>query len=141
MIRLLREPIDLAALQASSSADGALCLFAGIVRNQNKGKAVLYLEYEAYEDMALSLMEEIAAEALQKLADHGPAHGASPGPPRASAKRAWRWRWPHRIGPRHSRPAASLIDTLKAQVPIWKKEFYADGSSWLEEARPALREG
>ena len=66
MIRLLRDPIDLAALQATSPADGALCLFAGIVRNENKGKAVLYLEYEAYEDMALSLMEEIAAEARRK---------------------------------------------------------------------------
>jgi molybdopterin synthase catalytic subunit len=63
MIRLLREPIDLAALQASSPADGALCLFAGIVRNENKGKAVLYLEYEAYEDMALALMERIGASA------------------------------------------------------------------------------
>jgi molybdopterin synthase catalytic subunit len=34
-----------------------------------------------------------------------------------------------------------LIDTLKAQVPIWKKEYYADGSAWLEEAKPALPKG
>ena len=140
MIRLVREPIDLAALQASSPADGALCLFAGIVRNENKGKAVLYLEYEAYEDMALSLMEEIAAEARRKwpITDLRMVHRlgrleigeasvavAVASPHRAEAFAACRF----------------LIDTLKAQVPIWKKEYYADGSAWLEESRPVLREG
>ncbi|MFI5008218.1 MAG: molybdenum cofactor biosynthesis protein MoaE [Solirubrobacterales bacterium] len=137
MIRLLREPIDLAALQASSPADGALCLFAGIVRNENKGKAVLYLEYEAYEDMALSLMERIGAEAREKwpITDLRMVHRlgrleigeasvavAVASPHRAEAFAACRF----------------LIDTLKAQVPIWKKEYYADGSAWLEEARPPL---
>jgi molybdopterin synthase catalytic subunit len=140
MIRLLREPIDLAALQAKSPADGALCLFAGIVRNENKGKAVLYLEYEAYEDMALALMEKIASEALQKwpISDIRMVHRlgrleigeasvavAVASPHRTEAFAACRF----------------LIDTLKSQVPIWKKEYYADGSAWLEEARPALREG
>ena len=137
MIRLLREPIDLVALQASSPADGALCLFAGIVRNENKGKAVLYLEYEAYEDMALSLMERIGAEAREKwpITDLRMVHRlgrleigeasvavAVASPHRAEAFAACRF----------------LIDTLKAQVPIWKKEYYADGSAWLEEARPPL---
>jgi molybdopterin synthase catalytic subunit len=140
MIRLLREPIDLAALQASSPADGALCLFAGIVRNENKGKAVLYLEYEAYEDMALSLMETIGAEARQKwpITDLRMVHRlgrleigeasvavAVASPHRKEAFAACRF----------------LIDTLKAQVPIWKKEYYADGSAWLEESRPAPGEG
>ena len=138
MIRLLRDPIDLAALQATSPADGALCLFAGIVRNENKGKAVLYLEYEAYEDMALSLMEEIAAEARRKwpITDLRMVHRlgrleigeasvavAVASPHRAEAFAACRF----------------LIDTLKAQVPIWKKEYYADGTAWLEESRPARR--
>lgn len=138
MIRLIREPIDLAALQASSPADGALCLFAGIVRNENKGKAVLYLEYEAYEDMALALMEKIGAEARQKwpISDLRMVHRlgrleigeasvavAVASPHRAEAFAACRF----------------LIDTLKAQVPIWKKEYYADGSAWLEEALPPPR--
>jgi len=137
MIRLIRVPIDLAALQASSPADGALCLFAGIVRNENKGKKVLYLEYEAYEDMALALMERIGAEARAKwpITDLRMVHRlgrleigeasvavAVASPHRTEAFAACRF----------------LIDTLKAQVPIWKKEYYADGSAWLEEAKPAL---
>ena len=44
------------------AGDGALCLFLGVVRNENRGRAVLRLEYEAYEEMALPLMEAIAAE-------------------------------------------------------------------------------
>jgi molybdopterin synthase catalytic subunit len=140
MIRLHREPIDLAALQATSPADGALCLFAGIVRNENKGRAVLYLEYEAYEDMALALMEKIAAEARQRwpITDLRMVHRlgrleigeASVAVVVAS---------PHRV--EAFAACRFLIDTLKAQAPIWKKEYYADGSAWLEESRPVLREG
>jgi molybdopterin synthase catalytic subunit len=131
MVRLVREPIDLAALQGAAPADGALCLFVGVVRNENGGRPVLRLEYEAYEEMALPLMEEIAAET--------------------------RRRWPatevrivHRLGrlgigeasvavaatsPHRGESFAACryaIDTLKATVPIWKKEFYADGETWLE---------
>jgi molybdopterin synthase catalytic subunit len=136
MVQLVREPIDLAVLQAAAPADGALCLFVGVVRNENGGRPVLRLEYEAYEEMALRLMEEIAAET--------------------------RRRWPgtevriiHRLG-RLAIGEASVavaavsahrgeafaacrhaIDTLKATVPIWKKEFYADGEIWLEGPAPA----
>ena len=135
MALLLRERIDLASLEAVAARDGALCLFAGVVRNENAGRPVLRLEYEAFEEMALSLMEEIEAEA--------------------------RRRWPvtsvravHRLGPMeigetsvavavaspHRREAFEacrfVIDTLKAKVPIWKKEFYADGAGWLDGPQP-----
>ena len=138
MVRLVREPIDLAALQAAAPAEGALCLFVGVVRNENGGRPVLRLEYEAYEEMALPLMEEIAAET--------------------------RRRWPgsevrivHRLGPLaigeasvavavsspHRAEAFAAcrhaIDTLKATVPIWKKEFYADGQTWLEGPGPGQK--
>jgi molybdopterin synthase catalytic subunit len=135
-IRLVREAIDLAALQATKPADGALCLFVGVVRDHNAGRRVLRLEYEAYEEMALPLMEKIAAECRE--------------------------RWPvtdvrivHRLGPLaigeasvavavaspHRREAFEAcryaIDTLKATVPIWKKEFYADGAAaFIEQADP-----
>src|SRR5262245_22164277 len=66
MARLVREPIDLAALHATTAADGALCVFAGVVRNQNAGRPVLRLEYEAFEEMALGLMEEIEAEVRRR---------------------------------------------------------------------------
>ena len=135
MIRLVRDPIDVAALQTTLPQDGALCLFLGVVRNENGGRPVRYLEYEAYEEMALPLMQEIEAET--------------------------RARWPvtevrmvHRLGrleigepsvavavasPHRNEAFAACryaIDTLKAKVPIWKKEFYAEGEAWLEGSVP-----
>jgi molybdopterin synthase catalytic subunit len=136
MILLVREPIDVAALQDVASRDGALCLFLGVVRGENDGRRVLRLEYEAYEDMALPLMEEIAAGARRQfgVSDVRIVHRlgrleigevsvavAAVSPHRAEAFAACRY----------------AIDTLKARVPIWKKEFYADGAVWREE--PATR--
>ncbi len=129
--RLVHEPIDVACFCAATPEDGALCLFLGVVRNQNAGRPVLRLEYEAYEEMALPLMEEIAAEA-------GRLHPVT------------RIQIVHRLGrlelgepsvaiavssPHRSEAFAACrfaIDALKARVPIWKKEHYADGSAWLE---------
>ena len=62
-MRLVREPIDVVPLCAATPADGAVCVFVGVVRSENAGRPVLRLEYEAYEEMALPLMEDIAAEA------------------------------------------------------------------------------
>jgi molybdopterin synthase catalytic subunit len=131
MVRLTRRPIDLAALGAAAPGDGALCLFVGVVRNENGGRGVLCLEYEAYEEMALPLMEEIAVEAGRRwpVSDVRIVHRlgrleigeasvavAVASPHRGEAFEACRY----------------AIDTLKATVPIWKKEFYADGAIWLE---------
>jgi molybdopterin synthase catalytic subunit len=130
-VHLVREPIDVVALQAATPDDGGVCLFVGVVRNENGGRPVLRLEYEAYEEMALPLMEEIAAEAGRRWPGTevrvvhrlgGLAIGeasvavAAASPHRAEAFAACRY----------------TIDTLKATVPIWKKEFYADGETWLE---------
>jgi molybdopterin synthase catalytic subunit len=130
-VQLVRTAIDLAALAGVSPADGALCLFVGVVRNENRGREVLRLEYEAYEEMALPLMEEIAAETARRfpVTDVRLVHRlgrlaigeasvavAVASPHRAEAFAACRF----------------AIDTLKAQVPIWKKELYADGSEWLD---------
>ncbi len=130
-VRLVREPIELAPLCVTTPADGALCLFVGVVRAENEGRRVLRLEYEAYEEMALREMEEIAAETCRR-------HPVT------------RLRIVHRLGrlelgetavvvavssPHRAEAFAACrfaIDTLKARVPIWKKEHYADGSAWLE---------
>jgi molybdopterin synthase catalytic subunit len=135
MIRLVRETIDVAALQDVAASDGALCLFLGVVRNENDGRPVVRLEYEAYEEMALPMMEEIAAEARGRfgVSDVRIVHRlgrlevgevsvavAAASPHRAEAFAACR----------------HAIDTLKARVPIWKKEFYADGAVWREEPAP-----
>ena len=131
LVRLVREPIDVASLAGGTAADGAVCLFVGVVRNENRGRAVLRLEYEAYEEMALFLMEEIAAQTrrLHPVTDVHLVHRlgrleigevsvavAVTSPHRAEAFAACRF----------------AIDTLKAKVPIWKKELYADGSAWLD---------
>jgi molybdopterin synthase catalytic subunit len=133
LVRLVRQPIDLAPLTETTPSDGALCLFVGVVRNQNRGRAVVRLEYEAYEEMALPLMQEIAAETrrrfpvtLVRLVHRlGTLEIGEPSVAVAVAS-------PHRAEAftacRHA------IDALKAQVPIWKKELYADGSAWLDEA-------
>jgi molybdopterin synthase catalytic subunit len=131
LVRLTRAPIDLAALLPASPADGAVCLFVGVVRNENGGRRVRYLEYEAYEDMALPLMEQIAAEALQRWPLTGVRMVHRLGrleigePSVAVAVTS-----PHR--PEAFAACRYAIDTLKASVPIWKKEFYEDGSAWLE---------
>jgi len=135
VVRLVREPIDLASLAGTTPKDGALCLFVGVVRNENRGRAVLRLEYEAYEEMALPLMQEIAAlthrrhpvtlvRLVHRLGSleigEASVAVAIASPHRAEAFAACRF----------------AIDTLKAQVPIWKKELYADGSAWLDETTP-----
>jgi molybdopterin synthase catalytic subunit len=140
MASLTREPIDAGALTAATAADGAVCLFLGVVRNENGGRAVRHLEYEAYEEMALPLMDEIAAEARRRwpVTDVRIVHRlgrleigeasvavAVAAPHRGAAFEACRY----------------AIDTLKATVPIWKKEFYADGSVWLEGPEADRRTG
>jgi molybdopterin synthase catalytic subunit len=138
MVRLQREPIDLAALHAVSPADGALCLFVGVVRNENGGKAVLRLEYEAYEEMALPMMADIESETRGRWAVTEVKIVHRLGPLSiGEASVAVAVASPHRAEAfaacRHA------IDTLKAKVPIWKKEFYADGSLWLQNAESGLR--
>jgi molybdopterin synthase catalytic subunit len=140
LVRLVHQPIDLADLAATAPGDGALCLFVGVVRNENGGRRVERLEYEAYEEMALPLMEEIAAETRNR-------HPVS------------EVRLVHRLGhleigeasvaiavasPHRAEAFAACrfaIDTLKAKVPIWKKEHYADGTAWLEGPGAAVPPG
>ena len=133
MIRLQAEPIDTSALVADmrGDGDGAVSLFLGTVRNVNGGKRVLFLEYEAYAGMAEREIERIAAEATAKFGvtrvaaihrvgrvEIGEASVAIAvsAPHRAAAMDACRF----------------VIDTLKATVPIWKREHFEDGAVWIE---------
>lgn len=115
--------------EIKSATDGAVCVFDGIVRNNTRGRQTLFLDYEAYEEMALSQMRSLAAEALAKFAirDVALLHRLGrlevgetsvlivvASAHRAAAFDACRW----------------LIDTLKKTVPIWKKEHFADGVVW-----------
>jgi molybdopterin converting factor subunit 1 len=111
--------------------DGAIVMFDGVVRNNSRGRKTLYLDYEAYEEMALKQMEELVTEALRKfpVRDARIVHRlgrieigessvfiAVASAHRAAAFDACRW----------------LIDTLKKTVPIWKKEYFEDGAVWAD---------
>ena len=133
-MRLQAEPIVLDELIAAvrGDGDGAVATFLGTVRDQNQGRRVLFLEYEAYGGMAEREMERIADEArgryeVSRIAivhrtgrlEIGEASVAIAvaAPHRAAALEATRF----------------VIDTLKRTVPIWKKEFAADGEYWVDD--------
>jgi len=111
--------------------DGAAVVFEGVVRNQTRGRRTLYLDYEAYEEMALKQMESLAGQVLSQfqIRDVALAHRLGrleigetsvlivvAAAHRAAAFDACRW----------------LIDTLKRTVPIWKKEYFEDGAVWAD---------
>jgi len=136
---LVRDPIDTQRILASlkRGEDGAAVVFEGIVRNQTRGRKTLYLDYEAYEEMALRELESLAVQALGKfqIRDVALVHRLGRleigetsvlivvvSAHRAAAFDACRW----------------LIDTLKRTVPIWKKEHFEDGAVWADgETFPA----
>jgi molybdopterin synthase catalytic subunit len=117
---------------ADDAANGAVVVMSGMVRNNTEGQAVVALEYQAYEPMAVRIFQQIAAEIHRVWAEttHVVIH--------------------HRVGrlqvgeisvlvavgcPHRSEAFAACqyaIDTLKHNAPIWKKEHWADGSStWV----------
>ena len=130
---IIREAIDAQQVLASlkRGEDGAAVVFEGVVRNQTRGRKTLYLDYEAYEEMALQQMEGLASQSLKQfpIRDVAVVHRLGrleigetsvlvvvASAHRAAAFDACRW----------------LIDTLKRTVPIWKKEHFEDGSVWAD---------
>ncbi len=117
--------------QIKAGEDGAVCLFDGIVRNHTRNRRTLYLEYDSYPAMAMAGMERLAMQALAgfPVRDVRIVHRVGrleigetsvvivvASAHRAAAFDACRW----------------IIDTLKKTVPIWKKEFFADGATWAD---------
>jgi molybdopterin converting factor subunit 1 len=119
-----------------SPEDGAVVVFDGFVRNNFRGQRTLYLDYEAYEPMALAKMREIGAQIRAKFQIH-------------------RLAIVHRLGRLEIGETSVLIavssahrsaafdacryaiDTLKRAVPIWKKEYFAGGAVWAEGEVPS----
>ena len=133
MFTVTRDPLNPKALVDFVRRDesGAVALFYGVVRNESQGRRVLYLEYDAYPSMAVKKMREVAQEV--------------------------RGRWPiteiaiaHRIGrleigetsllvavsAPHRREAFEAchyaVDRIKQVVPVWKKEVWEGGETWVE---------
>lgn len=130
---IIRDRIDTQGIldRIKRGEDGAAVVFEGVVRNHTRGRRTLYLDYEAYEEMALRQMEELAQQALKQfqVRDVALVHRLGrlrigetsvlivvASAHRAAAFDACRW----------------LIDTLKRTVPIWKKEFFEDGAVWAD---------
>jgi MoaE-MoaD fusion protein len=132
-VALMLEPIqpELLIRVLKQGEDGAVVTFDGVVRNNSRGRRTQYLVYEAYEEMALKLMQSLAQEAQTRFAirDVLLVHRlgklevgetsvliAVASAHRAAAFDACRW----------------LIDTLKTTVTIWKKEHFEDGAVWAD---------
>ncbi|MGB6546742.1 MAG: molybdopterin converting factor subunit 1 [Candidatus Acidiferrales bacterium] len=135
-VELVRAPIATSEIAKSLKApeNGAQVVFEGIVRNHSGGRETLYLEYEAYEAMALAGMSALIAEMRARFPVD-------------------RVAMLHRLGRIEIGETAVLvvvssahraaafdacrygIDELKRRVPIWKKEFFADGAVWAEGER------
>ena len=132
-VRIVRDPIstEMVVTELKAREDGAAVVFEGVVRNQTRGRRTLYLDYEAYEEMAVKELHSLAEQARAKFAIRDVAIV-------------------HRLGrleigetsvlivvvSAHRGPAFDacrwMIDTLKKTVPIWKKEYFEDGAVWAE---------
>ncbi|MFQ5696419.1 MAG: molybdenum cofactor biosynthesis protein MoaE, partial [Terriglobia bacterium] len=138
-VELTRAPIAgqelLAGLKAPS--DGAVVVFDGIVRNYSRDRQTLYLDDEAYEPMALRKMQEIVAEVRARFPVDRMAMVHRLGRLQIGETSVW-------IGVSAPHRAAAFdacrhaIERLKHIVPIWKKEYFADGAVWVEGNSPAL---
>ncbi|HEX8814876.1 MAG TPA: molybdenum cofactor biosynthesis protein MoaE [Terriglobales bacterium] len=132
-VQIVRQGIDTQAWieKLKHPADGAVAVFEGIVRDNSRGRHTLFLDYEAYEPMALHQMERLIEDAKRRFAirDAAVIHRLGKleigetsvlivvvSAHRAAAFDACRW----------------LIDALKRTVPIWKKEHFEDGAVWAD---------
>jgi molybdopterin synthase catalytic subunit len=137
LIAVTAAPLDLQALTQAvaqdDTGDGAVVSFAGLVRNKNQGRAVSFLEYEAYEPLAMRALQRIVDEAREawpsaRLGVHHRTGRLELGeasivivaasPHRAAAFAACRY----------------MIERVKQIVPIWKHEHFEGGDVWLEGA-------
>lgn len=136
IIRITREPLDgdaIRALEAAVTYSGAggVVTFAGVVRDNARGKRVRSLEYDAYPEMAERQMGEIATEVARRWPECGLAMVHRIGPMAiGEASVVIVATCPHRAEAFEA--CRYAIDTLKASVPIWKKEYYEDGEAWVE---------
>jgi len=132
MIKITDKPIQVEEVTKSASAlgSGAVNVFVGTVRNESKGKAVRWLEYEAFDSMAISEMKKIIQEASSKwkILGHAVVHRIGTLQPGETAV-VVAVSTPHR---KESFEACSfIIDTLKERVPIFKKEVFENGEEWV----------
>jgi MoaE-MoaD fusion protein len=125
-------PLDVAAAIAEAEDDeaGGVASFVGTVRRHSRGRTVLYLEYEAFEEMAEPMLRSLADEltakhGLAKVAIHHRVGRVEIGEPSVVIAVSAA----HRAGALDA--CREAIDTLKDTIPLWKKEFYEGGEEWI----------
>lgn len=133
LIRVTSEKLnsDAAVAAVADPAAGAVNVFHGIVRNENKGRSVDHLVYDAYPSMAEKVMRQIAEEAIKRFALRGCAVLHRTGRleigetslliavscgHRGESFEAGHW----------------LVNEVKKRIPVWKKEVWSDGEEWIE---------
>jgi molybdopterin synthase catalytic subunit len=141
MFVVTADPLDPQPLLDAVRRDeaGAIALFYGVVRNENLGRAVQHLEYDAYPEMAEKKLREVADEVLARFA--------------VTAVGAMHRTGRLEIGETSLLVAVSAahrgdafeachyaVDRIKQIVPVWKKEVWADGSEWIEGHVPPVPE-
>ena len=139
MFQITSDPLDPAPLVAAVRRDesGAVALFYGVVRNENMGRGVLYLEYDAYPEMALKKMHEVADEVRAKfpVTGVGIMH-------RTGRLEIGETSLLVAVSSGHRREAFEAchyaVDRIKQIVPVWKKEVWEDGEEWIEGHVPEV---
>jgi molybdopterin synthase catalytic subunit/molybdopterin converting factor small subunit len=131
--RLSEAPLSIDAVvdEVRSEQAGAIATFVGTTRLQSRGRTVLHLDYEAYEEMAEQVMAEIATELkarydVTEIAIHHRTGRVEMGETSVVIAVSA----PHRQDALAA--CKDAIDTLKQRVPLWKKEVYEGGEEWIE---------
>lgn len=133
LFEVVTEPLDPERLVEHVRKDeaGAVALFYGVVRNENLGRKVLYLEYDAYPEMATKQMRQIAEEAKERwpITDVAIQH-------RTGRLEIGETSLLVAVSAPHRKEAFeachALVDRFKEVVPIWKKEVWEGGEEWIE---------
>jgi molybdopterin synthase catalytic subunit len=141
MFAISPDPLNPAPLVEGVRRDdaGAIALFYGVVRNENLGRRVQYLEYDAYPEMALKKIREVADEVRARfgIAEIGVLH-------RIGRLEIGETSLLVAVSSGHRKEAFEAchhaVDRIKQIVPIWKKEVWDDGSAWVEGHRPEVSE-
>jgi molybdopterin synthase catalytic subunit len=137
LVAVIADPLDLPALvkdvETTGSGNGAVISFVGLVRDHNQGRRVLYLEYEAYEPLAVRALHLIVDEAratwpTARLAVHHRVGRLEIGEASIIIAAASA----HRAGAFAA--CRYVIERVKQIVPIWKHEFFEGGEVWIEGA-------
>ena len=134
MIDIVETDLELEPLVqcVRKNSNGAVVTFLGVVRGFSRGRNVLYLEYEAYRDMAIRKMHQVADEVREKwvIDDIAMLH-------RVGHLEVGERSVAIAVGAPHRKAAFEAceyaIDRLKEIVPIWKKEVWEGGEAWIDD--------